>query len=233
MKTRFLASMLALSCALPAVAAHNPPQADKPFADADHVIYMPAKGVAHLPAKSLITNHGGGVIATAPRWSTSSGARPSATPPPRTSPTPRRCRPSATSSAPPPSTTPSRSTRHQPDEPRRGHRRHVRHHDAADQCHRHHRPVRGQRVPEHPYLRQQRGLRGRHPEDLLLLERPEHLLRRSQPLLLRLSRLLHQRRQLGEVLDRALSELQPVARSPAGRTCRTPSTSSATRPARP
>jgi len=58
--------MLALSCALPAVAAHKPVNSEKPFADADHVIYMPAKGVvAPLPTKSLVTNHGGGVIVNA------------------------------------------------------------------------------------------------------------------------------------------------------------------------
>jgi hypothetical protein len=57
--------MLALSCALPAVAAHNPVDSEKPFADADHVIYMMAKGVPQLPMKSLITNHGGGVIVNA------------------------------------------------------------------------------------------------------------------------------------------------------------------------
>src|SRR5205085_11676863 len=65
MKTQFLASMLALSCTLPAVAAHNPPQADKPFADAYHVIYMPVKGAARLPTKANLTYHGGGVITTA------------------------------------------------------------------------------------------------------------------------------------------------------------------------
>jgi len=67
MKNRFLASMLVLSCAMPAVAARIPAgeASLKPFADADHVIYMPAKGVANLPAKSLLTNHGGGVIVNA------------------------------------------------------------------------------------------------------------------------------------------------------------------------
>jgi hypothetical protein len=56
--------MLALSCGLLAVSAAA---AEKPFADADHVIYTPVKGgdVPHLPTKSLVTNHGGGVLAHA------------------------------------------------------------------------------------------------------------------------------------------------------------------------
>src|SRR4029077_15650336 len=56
--------MLALSCGLLAVSAYAAP-VEKPFADADHVIYAPAKGAAHLPTKSNVTNHGGGVLAQA------------------------------------------------------------------------------------------------------------------------------------------------------------------------
>ncbi|HEY0553790.1 MAG TPA: hypothetical protein VGG20_05950 [Thermoanaerobaculia bacterium] len=54
--------MLALSCGLLAVNAFA---AEKPFADADHVIYAPIKGAAQLPMKSNITNHGGGVLTSA------------------------------------------------------------------------------------------------------------------------------------------------------------------------
>ena len=65
---------------------------------------------------------------------------------------PRRCRPSATSSARPASTTRSPSTPGSPlREPRLGHRRLVRHLDAADQRHRRHRPVRGQRATRRPW----------------------------------------------------------------------------------
>ena len=57
---------LALSCSLFAVAASAAPM-DKAFADADHVIYTPAKGVqvTHSMDKANLTNHGGGVIANA------------------------------------------------------------------------------------------------------------------------------------------------------------------------
>jgi hypothetical protein len=57
---------LALSCGLLAIsasAATPEKRADKPFADADHVVYSLASGVAELPFKSLLVNHGGGVIA--------------------------------------------------------------------------------------------------------------------------------------------------------------------------
>ncbi|HEX3531473.1 MAG TPA: hypothetical protein VH988_30810 [Thermoanaerobaculia bacterium] len=52
-----LKSLLALSCGLFAVAAAN-------AAPADHIIYTPIKGgqVEHAMDKSLLTNHGGGVI---------------------------------------------------------------------------------------------------------------------------------------------------------------------------
>ncbi|HEY0512564.1 MAG TPA: hypothetical protein VGH73_11705 [Thermoanaerobaculia bacterium] len=40
-------------------------KANVPFADADHVIYMPVKGAPTLPTKSLLTNHGGGVLTSA------------------------------------------------------------------------------------------------------------------------------------------------------------------------
>jgi hypothetical protein len=62
MRIRGLKSMLVLSCGLLAVNAYA---AEKPFADADHVVYTPARGVAHLPTKSNVTNHGGGVLAHA------------------------------------------------------------------------------------------------------------------------------------------------------------------------
>ncbi|HEY0515066.1 MAG TPA: hypothetical protein VGH73_24435 [Thermoanaerobaculia bacterium] len=58
---------LALSCGLVAVAANaaTVEKANKPFADGDHVIYMPVKGAPHLPVKSQLTNHGGGVVVSA------------------------------------------------------------------------------------------------------------------------------------------------------------------------
>jgi hypothetical protein len=59
---------LALSCGLLATAANAATQekmASRPFADADHVIYSPARGGARLPLKSNVTNHGGGVLASA------------------------------------------------------------------------------------------------------------------------------------------------------------------------
>jgi len=64
-----LKSVLALSCGLFVVAAANAAPVEKtlkPFADADHVIYTPARGVQipHLN-KANLTNHGGGVIANA------------------------------------------------------------------------------------------------------------------------------------------------------------------------
>jgi hypothetical protein len=62
MRIRGMKYMLALSCGLLAV---NASAAEKPFADADHVVYSPARGVAHLPTKSNVTNHGGGVLAHA------------------------------------------------------------------------------------------------------------------------------------------------------------------------
>jgi hypothetical protein len=59
--------MLALSCAMSAAAANaaSAEKALKPYADADHVIYSPTNTAPHLPMKSLITNHGGGVLASA------------------------------------------------------------------------------------------------------------------------------------------------------------------------
>ncbi len=58
---------VALSCGLLSVAANAAPleKAHKPFADADHVIYAPTKGAPQLPTKSLLTNHGGGVVTSA------------------------------------------------------------------------------------------------------------------------------------------------------------------------
>jgi len=59
---------LALSLGLLAVAASAAgaeKPAQKPFADADHVTYTPARGVLVPKATGDVTNHGGGVIASA------------------------------------------------------------------------------------------------------------------------------------------------------------------------
>jgi hypothetical protein len=66
MKIRGLQCGLALSCGLLAVSASGAPlekRAAQPFADADHVVYSLASGAPRLPIKSLLTYHGGGVIA--------------------------------------------------------------------------------------------------------------------------------------------------------------------------
>jgi len=68
--SRALKYGVALTCGLLALAANRAdaakaPSADRDFADADHVIYAPVKGAARLPTKSLLTNHGGGVIVSA------------------------------------------------------------------------------------------------------------------------------------------------------------------------
>jgi len=64
-----LKSVLALSCGLFAVAAANAAPVEKPakpFADADHVIYMPLKGGPAINLnKANITNHGGPTITSA------------------------------------------------------------------------------------------------------------------------------------------------------------------------
>ena len=68
MSFRGLKSGLALSCGLLAVSANAATleaRAEKPFADADHVVYSLARGGAWLPVKSLLTNHGGGVLTQA------------------------------------------------------------------------------------------------------------------------------------------------------------------------
>jgi hypothetical protein len=69
MRIRGMKYVLALSCGLLAVSAFaatgDEKKADKPFADADHVVYFPVRGAAHLPTKSNVTNHGGGVLAQA------------------------------------------------------------------------------------------------------------------------------------------------------------------------
>jgi hypothetical protein len=57
---------LALSCVLSAVSANAAPRekrAEKPFADADHVVYSLPIGKLPLPLKAMI-NHGGGVLAS-------------------------------------------------------------------------------------------------------------------------------------------------------------------------
>jgi hypothetical protein len=71
MRSRSLKFVLALSCGLLAVAAHaasDDAEAKRgPFADADHVVYMPIRG-GELPAwvnKANITYHGGPTITSA------------------------------------------------------------------------------------------------------------------------------------------------------------------------
>ncbi len=54
---------LLAAAAGPAGAAEKPVL--KPFADADHVVYTPVRGVPILKASGDVTNHGGGVIASA------------------------------------------------------------------------------------------------------------------------------------------------------------------------
>jgi hypothetical protein len=66
MKVRGLQCGLALSCGLLAASAQGATletRAEMPFAEADHVVYSLANGAPRLPFKSLLTNHGGGVIA--------------------------------------------------------------------------------------------------------------------------------------------------------------------------
>jgi hypothetical protein len=60
-------AMLALSCGLLAVAANaaGPEKATKRYADADHVIYSPARGVSWSPKAANITYHGGPTITSA------------------------------------------------------------------------------------------------------------------------------------------------------------------------
>lgn len=68
MRIRSLTLALALSCGLLAVsawAATAEKPALKPFADADHVTYIPLRSDARALLKAvLLTNHGGGVIAS-------------------------------------------------------------------------------------------------------------------------------------------------------------------------
>ncbi len=65
---RGLAYLLALSCAFSAVAANagNLEKAKKPYADADHVIYLPARG-AFVPKAGAgnLVDHGGPVLTSA------------------------------------------------------------------------------------------------------------------------------------------------------------------------
>jgi hypothetical protein len=69
MSVKGLKCGLALSCGLLAVSANAATlekRADKPFADADHVVYSLARGGAGLPLPlKAIVNHGGGVLAHA------------------------------------------------------------------------------------------------------------------------------------------------------------------------
>ena len=69
MKIRGLKSVLALSCGLLSLSVSAGAQEEKamnlkPFADADHVIYMPTNLAAkRVPSKAgTLTNHGGGAI---------------------------------------------------------------------------------------------------------------------------------------------------------------------------
>ena len=83
MKIRGLKVGLALACGLWAVSASAATwgaMADKPFADADHVAYSPLRSGAQLPFKSLVTNHGGGSIAS-PKVVLIFSVRASTTPP--------------------------------------------------------------------------------------------------------------------------------------------------------
>src|SRR3982750_3773804 len=68
MRIRGLKLALALSCGLLAIsarAATAEKPAQKPFADADHVIYVPLHGDSRSLLKATnVTNHGGGVIAS-------------------------------------------------------------------------------------------------------------------------------------------------------------------------
>jgi hypothetical protein len=68
MKISDLKCALMLSCGLLAVAASAQERQAKAFADADHVVYTPAKGVSRLVAKAgtqPLINHGGPTITSA------------------------------------------------------------------------------------------------------------------------------------------------------------------------
>ena len=68
MRIRGLKFVLALSCVLLAVAANAATvekRANKPFADADHVIYFPVRGAVVPKAGANLVNHGGPVITSA------------------------------------------------------------------------------------------------------------------------------------------------------------------------
>jgi hypothetical protein len=68
MRSRSLEYILVLFCCLLTVAASASAEgkkSDKPFADADHVTYMPTNTARQLPTKSNIIYHGGGVITSA------------------------------------------------------------------------------------------------------------------------------------------------------------------------
>jgi hypothetical protein len=72
MRIRSLTSVLALSCGLLSMVASAGAQEDKalnlkPFADADHVIYMPTNlATKRVPSKATnLSNHGGGVVVSA------------------------------------------------------------------------------------------------------------------------------------------------------------------------
>jgi hypothetical protein len=72
MRIRNLKSVLALSCGLLSLAAAAGAQEEKamnlkPFADADHVVYMPTNlATKRVPSKATnLSNHGGGVITSA------------------------------------------------------------------------------------------------------------------------------------------------------------------------
>jgi hypothetical protein len=70
MRIRALKSALALSCGLLSMVASAgaaEKASNKPFADADHVIYMPTRDAAkRVPSKlTNLSNHGGGVVVSA------------------------------------------------------------------------------------------------------------------------------------------------------------------------
>jgi hypothetical protein len=63
----FKCTLVSFCCLLAVAASASAAEkkSDKPFADADHVIYMPTNTAPHLPMKSLLIYHGGGVLANA------------------------------------------------------------------------------------------------------------------------------------------------------------------------
>jgi hypothetical protein len=67
MSKRSLAYLLALSCGFSSIAANAADfvKARRPFADADHVVYLPARGMMTPKAGTNLVNHGGPTITSA------------------------------------------------------------------------------------------------------------------------------------------------------------------------